>query len=63
MTMSVEDMEQDFHRKVSQKIRLSGEGVDRFRVFTPFRFEDGDHLARISHQLSSRGGQAAAPRL
>ena len=45
--MSVETIEQDFHRKVSQKIRLSGEGIDRFRVFTPFLFEDGDHLAVV----------------
>ena len=43
--MSIETIEQDFHRKVSQKIRLSGEGIDRFRVLTPFLFDDGDHLA------------------
>ena len=45
--MSIETIEQDFHRKVSQKIRLSGEGIDRYRVFTPFLFDDGDHLAIV----------------
>ena len=45
--MPIETIEQDFHRKVSQKIRLSAEGIDRFRVFTPFLFEDGDHLAIV----------------
>ena len=45
--MAIETMEQDFHRKVSRKIRLSGEGIDRFRVFTPFLFDDGDHLAIV----------------
>ena len=45
--MPIETIEQDFHRKVSQKIRLSPEGIDRFRVFTPFLFEDGDHLAIV----------------
>lgn len=45
--MPIETIEQDFHRKVSQKIWLSPEGIDRFRVFTPFLFEDGDHLAIV----------------
>jgi len=42
--MSVEAIERDFQQKVSAKIRLAAEGVNRFRVFTPFLFEDGDHL-------------------
>ena len=52
--MSIESMEHDFHRKVSQKIRLSGEGIDRFRVFTPFLFEDGDHLAIVLEKKGPR---------
>ena len=52
--MSIETVEQDFHRKVSQKIRLSGEGIDRFRVFTPFLFEDGDHLAIVLKREGAR---------
>ena len=42
--MSIETIERDFHEKVSSKIRLTAEGVERFRVFTPFIFDDGDHL-------------------
>lgn len=45
--MTIETIEQDFRTKVCEKIRLSGEGLDRFRVFTPFLFEDGDHLAIV----------------
>jgi hypothetical protein len=45
--MSVETIEQDFHQKFSTKVRLAGEGLDRYRVFTPFLFEDGDHLAIV----------------
>ena len=45
--MSIENIKLDFHRKVSQKIKLSGEGIDRFRVLTPFLFDDGDHLAIV----------------
>ena len=40
-------IERDFHEKVSAQIRLHPEGLNRFRVFTPFLFEDGDHLAIV----------------
>ena len=45
--MNVESIERDFHEKVSGKIRLYREGTERYRVFTPFLFEDGDHLAVV----------------
>ncbi len=45
--MSIETVERDFQRKVSAKIRLESEGLQRYRVLTPFRFEDGDHLVIV----------------
>ena len=45
--MPVETIERDFHEKVSAKVRLVAEGVGRFRVSTPFLFEDGDHLVIV----------------
>lgn len=45
--MSIDTIEQDFHRKVSGKVRIAAEGMERYRVFTPFLFEDGDHLAIV----------------
>lgn len=45
--MAVENIERDFHAKVSERIHLRSEGMDRYRVFTPFLFEDGDHLAIV----------------
>lgn len=51
--MTIETIERDFKTKVCEKIRLSGEGVDRFRVFTPFLFEDGDHLAIVLKRENS----------
>lgn len=45
--MTVATMERDFREKVSAKVRLAEEGIDRYRVFTPFLFEDGDHLAIV----------------
>lgn len=45
--MTIETIERDFKEKVSAKIRLQSEGHDRYRVFTPFMFDDGDHLAVV----------------
>ena len=52
--MSVETIERDFHEKVSAKVRLAAEGIDRFRVFTPFLFDDGDHLAVVLKKEGAR---------
>ena len=45
--MSIKIIEQDFINKVSEQIQLSPDGKERFRVFTPFIFEDGDHLVIV----------------
>ena len=42
-----ESIEQEFRGKVCQDIRLMAEGEGRYRVFTPFQFDDGDHLAIV----------------
>jgi len=42
--MTVEEITQEFRRKVSRELRLEKEGVNRYRVVTPFMFGDGDHL-------------------
>ncbi len=48
--MSIEYILQDFSKKVSKQIRLHEDGVGRFRVLTPFRFDDGDHLVIVLRQ-------------
>ncbi|MBW1717465.1 MAG: DUF1828 domain-containing protein [Deltaproteobacteria bacterium] len=45
--MNLVRIEQDFRDKVCDKLKISTEGIERFRVFTPFIFEDGDHLAIV----------------
>lgn len=45
--MSIEIIKQDFREKVCEKLSIFSEGVNRFRVFTPFMFEDGDHLSIV----------------
>ena len=52
--MFIETIEQAFHEKVSAEVRLVAEGMDRFRVFTPFRFEDGDHLAIVLKRIEGQ---------
>jgi len=45
--MTSETIIQDFRKKVCEGINLSSEGSNRYIVFTPFMFDDGDHLPII----------------
>jgi hypothetical protein len=45
--MLIESIEREFKEKVSSKIRLQPEGIERYRIFTPFMFDDGDHLVVV----------------
>jgi hypothetical protein len=45
--MSPDTIEQEFREKVCEKLDLFTEGMDRYRIFTPFMFEDGDHLVIV----------------
>jgi hypothetical protein len=42
-----ENIANDFKDKVSKAVRLHQEGVNRYRVFTPFTFDDGDGFSII----------------
>jgi len=48
--MSIEYIEREFIEKVCDQIRLREEGVNKYRVFTPFRYDDGDHLVIVLKQ-------------
>lgn len=45
--MTIQGIEQNFKQKVCDRVRLVSEGIERYRIFTPFMFEDGDHLAIV----------------
>lgn len=47
-------IEQEFREKVTAKIRIESEGSDRFRIFTPLRFDDGDHLVVVLKRKESQ---------
>ena len=40
----------EFAEKVAAEVRLEADGENRYRVFTPFRFGDGDHLVIVLKQ-------------
>lgn len=52
--MNIDTIERDFREKVGRKVRINAEGLNRFRVFTPFLFDDGDHLCIV---LRNEGGR------
>ena len=52
--MSVKTIEKDFIDKVSAEIQLSADGKDRFLVFTPFHFNDGDQLVIVLKKMDGR---------
>jgi len=43
----------DFRRKVCQEIDVEPQGVDRYIVYTPFMFDDGDHFVVLLRKDSS----------
>lgn len=45
--MTTSDIERDLREKVSESVSLHQEGVDRFRVLSPFVLDDGDHLSIV----------------
>ena len=45
--MIIENIERDFKQKVFEKINIKLEGINRYRVFAPFVFNDGDNLSII----------------
>lgn len=44
---SAERIAQQCKASVADSVELLPEGIDRYRVFTPFRLEDGDHLGIV----------------
>ena len=48
--MTLDSIQEDFQDRICSQVRLESEGQGRYRVFTPFRFEDGDHLAIVLKQ-------------
>ena len=52
--MSITTIEQNFINKVSTQVSLSADGKERYRVLTPFQFEDGDELVIVLKKEGER---------
>src|SRR5690348_10055801 len=50
--MKPEEIARAFKRKVSQEVQIEPEGIDRFIVYTPFQFEDGDHYVVVLKRIN-----------
>lgn len=50
--MAIQEIEREFKQKVCDGIKVVPEGIDRFRVFTPFVFDDGDHLSIVLKKIA-----------
>ncbi|HJX50500.1 MAG TPA: DUF1828 domain-containing protein [Candidatus Nanoarchaeia archaeon] len=49
--MNLNLIEEDFKKKVCEKIKIIPEGKDRFQIFTPFIFGDGDHIVSLLKKM------------
>jgi hypothetical protein len=45
MSVNLSDIENKLKDKISREISLGEEGVNRFRIFNPYEFDDGDHFS------------------
>lgn len=52
--MTTADIVRSFREKVGREIDLEAEGVDRYIVYTPFMFDDGDHFVVILRRENER---------
>ncbi|MFA5880110.1 MAG: DUF1828 domain-containing protein [Candidatus Margulisiibacteriota bacterium] len=43
----IKDIEQELKKKVCEQIEIFEEGISRFKVFTPFHFDDGDEFVIV----------------
>lgn len=52
--MQIDSLHEQFQRAVAAEIDVTPEGDDRFRVLTPFTFDDGDHLAIVLKRIDDQ---------
>ena len=45
--MNVTELQKEFKQKVCNEIDIEQQGLDRFVVYTPFMFDDGDHFVIV----------------
>ena len=52
--MNIEIIKKEFKSKINEKVEIFSEGKDRFRIFTPFLFDDGDHIVSLLKKANDK---------
>ena len=52
--MNATELQKEFKRKICAEIDVEPEGLDRFIIYTPFMFDDGDHFTIILKNANKR---------
>ena len=52
--VNLDVIQDSFQLAVSKTVRIFPEGIDRYQIFTPFHFDDGDHLVIILKKKRAR---------
>jgi len=50
--MDIKVIEKEFKTKVSNQISIEAEGINRYRIFSPFLYSDGDHFSIVLKSTS-----------
>jgi hypothetical protein len=45
--METSEIQRNFRHKVCEEIEIETEDIDKFRIFSPFTFRDGDHFSIV----------------
>lgn len=53
-TLNTTAIQNEIRETVATQISIQQEGTDRYRIFTPFCFNDGDHLTIVLKQDNNR---------
>ena len=61
MNINISDIESALKDKISREISLKEEGVNRFRIFNPYEFDDGDHFPFFSKKKTGIGNLPMKP--
>ena len=52
--MNINEIENKIKKKITNSIEILPEGNNRYQIFTPFRFSDGDHIVSILKKMGSK---------
>ena len=52
--MDIKELEREFRSKVGQQIDVISEGINRYKVFTPFQFDDGDSFSIVLKRIGEK---------